>query len=517
MSIAGQLTPRQRRIVMVGSLTATSMVSLDITIANVALPEIQGGLAIAPDQLGWILTSYMIASAIGTPLVGALVPKLGLRTLYILSVAGFSLASLTCGLSTSLAELVFFRAVQGFAGAALIPLSQTLIYDIYPREQIGRAMGTFSVFSLMGAVIGPSIGGFITGVASWRWIYLINVPVGIATVAVFVVFMPKFARAPARPFDYLGFTLLAIALFSLQLFLDRGQSEKWFESGEIIAELSIAVAALYMFVVHSLTAAHPFIDLTLFKDRNFVAGTIVNAGLGLVSFLPMVIAPLFLQHVQGYDPLQTGLLLTSRGVGMMTSMIILSRVAERFDPRILVSAGSLAMAWGFIGLSHLTVDSPASLLIWTSLVQSVGMSLTMLPLNLVSFATLSASLRPMGASLYMLARGTAMSCGTALALSYAARSTENNHVRLLEHISVYNPAMSGPGMEAWSMTDPLALKLLSLEVWRQASVIAFDNVFTVAGFIMLAIIPALLLIRITRQPAKAPEAEAIEAVHVEAF
>lgn len=516
MSIADKISPRQRQMIMLSSLAATSMVSLDISIANVAIPEIQGGLGVAPDQLGWILTAYMIANAIGTPLVGALVPLIGLRQLYILSVAGFGLASLACGMAGSLPELVFFRAVQGLSGAALNPLSQMLLYDIYPRERLGRAMGLFSMGVLSGSVIGPSLGGFITDVSSWRWIFLVNVPVAAVTILGLVTFLPKLPLTKTRPFDYFGFGLMAIGLCAFQLFLDRGQGKSWFESQEVIIELALAASAFYMFITHSLTARHPFIDLALFKDRNFVMGTGLNFAAGLITFMPSALTPLFLQNVQGYDVLDTGLVLTPRGVGMVVSMFFLSRIADRVDTRLLLVVGSLCLGIGFLGLRTITPDSSAFVMIWTGVIQSFGLSLTLLPLNLIAFSTLAEHLRPIGASMFNLFRSTATSAGTAVAVSYLAQSTEDNHVRLLQQISIFNPAITGPGMpQAMSVETPLSLKLLTLEVWRQASVIAFDNVFTLGALTAFSMLPLMLLIKkpAPREAREQDPAESLEMAH----
>jgi MFS transporter, DHA2 family, multidrug resistance protein len=515
MSIADKITPRQREFIMLFSLAATTMVSIDMTIANVALPEIQGGLGIAPDQLGWVLTSYLIASAVGTPLTGALVPKFGLRSLYILSVAGFGLSSLACGVATSVPELVSFRAAQGFAGSALPPLGLMLLYDVYPRERLGRAIALYSMGSMSGIVIGPTLGGFITDVLSWRWIFLVNVPLAIVAVMGLLSTMPKIPRTESRPFDYFGFGLLALGLICFQLFLDRGEGKGWFESREIVMEFALALAALYMFIVHCVTAKDAFLDLTIFKDRNFVPATIITSVIAMVSLMPSLITPLFLQQVQGFDVLDTGVLLTPRGLAMIGSMFVLSRVVDRVDTRLVVIVGVAFYVVGFFGMRFMTPDWPSGLLIWTGIITAVGGSLTTLPLNLVAFSTLPLHLRPMGASLFNLFRGMGSSVGTALMMGYIAHSTENNHVRMLEQISVYNPVMSGPGMpEAWSIADPLSLKLLSLEVWRQATVIAYNNAFTLGCIALVIGLPLLLMVRLPKKNLAAAEEENVDVLEV---
>jgi DHA2 family multidrug resistance protein len=391
-----------------------------------------------------------------------------------------------------------------------------LIYELHPPEELNRAVSLYSMGILVGPVIGPPLGGFLVEIANWRWIFLVNVPFGILSVATLIIFLPKLARIPVRPFDFLGFGLLAIGLLCLQLMLDRGQGKGWFTSAEIVVELSLCVTAFYMFMAHTFTTKHPFLDFTILKDRNFCLATMMTFIISLISFIPTVIFPLFLQHVRGYDVFDTGLILMPRGMAMVGSMLLMSRLPGNLDHRWLVAFGLVMNSVGFFFLGGLTPDYPSSLIIAVSVGTAIGQSIAMLPVQMLAFATMPLELRPMGTSLYNLIRATSVSVGTALALSYVARSTEDNHVRLLQKLSVYNPLMTGSNMPE-NVASPLFLKLLSIEIWRQATVIAYNNMFTIGFVLSVIIVPFAFLVREARQATPAPVvAEEREALDVAA-
>jgi len=497
-----KITPAQRLFVSIAAVITNLMVMVDMTIANVALPEIQGSLAVTQDQIAWVLTSYLVATAIGTPLTGALVSRVGFRNLYLGGIVAFGLSSMLCGTAISLPELVLFRAFQGFTGACFMPLFQSLIFEIYPRERQGSAMSMFAVGAMFGPLIGPTLGGYLTDSLSWRWIFFINVPFVVMSLIGMYLFMPRLERHDGPDFDYFGFGMFSVFIASLQLMFDRGHANDWFNSKEVILEAAVAAASFYLFLVHTLTRPKPFIDPGLFRDRNFVSGLTVMLLIGMMVFVPTTITPLFLQHIQGYDATKTGLVLAPRGLGVMLALLPMGWITNRIDPRYIVFMGVSLIAVTFLGLRYMTVETPAWVLVVLGAAQTFGLGCIFVPLNLISFATLPAHLRHMGTSLFNLGRSVGGSLGLAVFMGYIAHSTDENYVRLTETLQPFNPNLP----TGWSLSDPVSMKLMTFEVLRQATVIAYDNAFTILTLMSVALLPFLFFLR-RGQPIKpAPEA-----------
>lgn len=505
-SFADRVTPRQRVFLTASAMIASIMMALDSTIANVALPEIQGGFGASQEQIAWVLTSYLVSSAIATPLAGALVPRLGFRRVYVLCIFGFLGSSLLCGFATSLPQLVLFRFLQGFTGAGFFPLSQALMLDIYPRERHGQAMAVFGTGVMVGPTVGPVLGGFITDAFGWRWIFLINVPFGLVALAGMMIFLPKVERDRATPFDFLGFGLLSIAIACLQLVLDRGEAKDWFASTEIIIEATLAGLCGYLFLVHVLTARHPFLDPAVFRDRNFSAGVLVILVLGMLMLSAVFVIPPYLQHLRGYTVFDTGLILAPRGIAMMAGMFLTGRLITRFDPRAILLTGTLINLLALYEMRHFTLETPISTVVWTGMLQSFGLGLLFVPVNVMTFATLSATLRPVGTSLYHLTRGVGNSLGVALVVGVITRGTDNNLMSIADHITPFNPLLSSGALPPeFTMTDTMSIKLMQLEIIRQAAMIAYNNAFILQILISLLILPLLL---IQRPPPRVASAQA---------
>src|SRR5512142_3205791 len=329
-SVATHPLPRGRRlIVTVGVMAAVLLQVLDTTIANVALPHMQASLSATQDTINWVLTSYIVASAIALPISGWLADRVGRKRLLLISVVVFTLASVLCATATALGEMVFFRALQGVGGAFIVPLAQATLFDINPREKHGQAMALFGGGVMIGPIMGPVLGGWLTDNYNWRWVFLVNLPVGILCILIMSQFMPQ-AETHKRKFDIFGFSLLAIALGALQFCLDRGQQKDWFSSWETIIEAGLAIAAGWMFLVHMVTAEHPLFERVIFKDRNFATSLVFMAVTGVLLLAGLALLPPLLQNMYGYSVLQSGFLTAPRGVGTLISMLLAGRLTGKF-------------------------------------------------------------------------------------------------------------------------------------------------------------------------------------------
>ena len=496
-SLALQVTPVQRIFIVAAGVATTTMMLLDTTVVNVALSDIQATLSASRDQIAWVVTSYMVASAIGMPLSGAMLERLGFRFMYLACITGFALSSLLCGIATSLPELALYRAIQGLTGAAFMPMIQTLLLDIYPKNQMAKAMSILGITTVFGPVIGPTLGGYLTDEVGWRWIFLINLPIAALALSVMFVFLPRSgAETRQRRFDFIGFGFFALALATAQLMLDRGPSENWFEANEIIIYALIAGLAFYFFVVHSAYREQPFFDPAMFRDRNFMSTLGLNFAVGIGMYGPLTLLPLFLQNVQQHTAFQTGMIMMPRALMMSLPMLFMARIVEWANPKAIMFAGICCSATGLYFLGTITADTPAWIVVVAGSVHAVGMSSIFVPMNLVAFSTLAPHLRPMASSLMMLTRNFGASMGLAFLMGYISDSIDANYLRLIENLSIFNPVMDHPWLPAiWSLENPVLLKLMMLESTRQATVIAYDNGFLLLCAIALASSVLLLAVR----------------------
>jgi len=368
-------------------ILATLMQALDSTIANVALPHMQGSVSASQDQINWVLTSYIAAAAIMTPPTGFLASRFGLKRLFLIAVTGFTVASMLCGIAQSIGEIVLFRILQGVFGAPLVPLSQSVLIGIYPKERQGFAMALFGLGVMAGPILGPVLGGWLTDNYSWRYVFYINLPVGALTFAGLTVFLRESPRNASEKLDWLGFATLSLTIGALQILLDRGEQKDWFGSGEIWIEAIIAASAFYIFLVHTLTADEPFVRPSLFRDRNFTVGTLFIAVVGLTYYASLALQPPYLQDLMGYPVVTAGLVMGPRGVGTMAAMLLVGRLAGRVDTRLLLGFGLGLTGWAFYAMTGWTPDESQTAIVTVGLIQGAGLGFLFVPLSSVSLGT----------------------------------------------------------------------------------------------------------------------------------
>lgn len=493
---------RDRMIVTVSAMIATLMQALDNTIANVALPHMQGSLSATSDQITWVLTSYIVTAAIFTAPVGWLAGRFGRKNFFVATLVGFTVASMLCGVAESLPEMVFFRALQGMCGAALVPLSQTTMFDLYTVEQRGSAMAAWGMGVMVGPIMGPTLGGYLTDMYNWRWVFYVNVPFGVLAVAGLWFFMKDEGRNAGLKFDWLGFGVLSLGLAAFQLFLDRGESQDWFGSTEIIIEAVLAGLGLYLFVVHMFTAKQPFITPQIFADRNFLGGFFMMFTMGLVLLSSSALLPPYLQNLGNYSVTDAGLLMAPRGVGTMIAMMIAGRLSSRMDPRLLMLGGIVMMTIAVWFMTGWTPDVSARSVIAATMLQGFGMGFVFIPLQVVAFATLDPKYRTDGASLFALMRNIGSAIGVSLAVVLLTQSTATMHSQLAEQITPFNRALeTGAAGLFMNPHVPMGLAALDGAITRQSSIIAYGNVFE---SMLFAGLPAALALLLMKRPPKYP-------------
>ncbi|HKJ95689.1 MAG TPA: DHA2 family efflux MFS transporter permease subunit [Gammaproteobacteria bacterium] len=495
--------PVNKGLVTVSIMLATIMQALDTTIANVALPHMQGAMSATSEQISWVLTSYIVAAAIATPLTGYLAARIGRKRLFLLSVGGFTLASVACGLAQSLGQIVLFRLLQGVFGAGLVPLSQAVLLDTFPRERHGSAMAMWGVGVMVGPILGPTLGGYLTEVYDWRWVFFINLPVGLLALAGLGLFLRETPRQK-RGFDLFGFALLSLAIGALQLMLDRGESVDWFSSGEIIMEAAVAGLAFYLFTAHMLTAKEPFLRPALFRDRNLVTGLIFIFVVGVILLATLALLPPFLQNLMGYPVVTTGLVLAPRGLGSMVAMFIVGRLVNRVDVRALIAVGLLLTATSLFGMAQFNLEIRPMAVVQTGIIQGLGLGFTFVPLSTITFSTLSHELRTEATALFSLMRNVGSSIGISIVVTLAAHYTQVNHAVLGERLTPFSGALAGlMGAAGGTVPGSAGLTWLNGELTRQAAAIAYLNDFRFMAWIALAALPLLLLFRRNAAPSPA--------------
>jgi DHA2 family multidrug resistance protein len=508
---AGTNPVRHRGMITVSIMLATIMQALDTTIANVALPHMQGSLSAAQDQISWVLTSYTVAAAVATPLTGWLSNRIGRKRLFLVSVAGFTAASLLCGIATSLEEMVLFRLMQGLFGAGLVPLSQSVLLDINPPERHGSAMAIWGAGIMVGPILGPTLGGYLTDFYDWRWVFLINLPVGLIAFAGILTFVQDGAPTGKRRFDLFGFAMLALAIGAFQLMLDRGELKDWFSSGEIVIEAGIAALAFYLFLAHSLTANRPFLEMDLFRDRNFAVGLVFIFVVGIILLATMALLPPMLQNLMGYPVITTGLVLAPRGIGTMIAMLVVGRLVNRVDPRLLIFTGLALTAGSLWDMSGFSLEIGTHDLVRTGIVQGLGLGFIFVPLSTVSFATLAPRLRTDATALYSLVRNLGSSVGISIVVALLSQNTQISHADLASNVTPFNEVFRLPGVPAlWNLANPAGLAAFDMEVNRQAAMIAYVDDFRLMMLITLLAVPLLALMRVNRRAAAPAHAVAAD-------
>lgn len=498
-----KLTPLNRGLLTLAVMGASIIQILDSTIANVALPHMQTSLGASLDTVTWVLTSYIIASAIAMPITGWLADRIGGRQLFLISVAGFVFASMLCGLATNLEEMVAFRVFQGISGAFIAPLAQTVLLDINPPERHARAMAIWGMGIMVGPILGPIIGGWLTENYSWRWCFYVNVPIGIATIAALWALLPK-KTVFRRKFDHLGFWALAVGLGSLQLMLDRGTQLDWFDSWEIRIEAALSIAAFWVFAVQMATAKGALFAREMLTNRSFATSLFFMIAIGIVMFANMALLPPMMQNLYGYPVIDTGLLLAPRGVGILLSMAIAGRLVGKVDARLLVGTGFLIVALSLWQMSQWSVEMDWHPFVISGLIQGLGMGLVFIPLNTLAFASLPPHLRTDGSSLLNLFRSIGASIGISIASALLGRNIQTSHSDLASNVtgSTINNIDASTADRFQGLGDQ-ALMMADAIINKQAAMIAYLDDFRAMMWVTLAVIPLVLLLQVPKAGAKA--------------
>ena len=496
MSQLGAGAVANRGMITVSIMLATIMQVVDTTIVNVALPHMQGSMSATQEQISWVLTSYIVAAAIFTPLTGVLSDKVGRKRVFLFCVVSFVIASMLCGAATSLEQIVAFRALQGVAGAGLVPLSQATLLDVYPREKQGSAMALWGLGVMVGPVLGPTLGGYLTEYYSWRWAFYINLPVGILAVLGILAFMPETQRVARRGFDFFGFALLSIVIGALQLMLDRGNSLDWFGSTEIALEATTAGLALYLLLVHMFTSDKAFIEPGLFADRNFSVGVMLMFMVGIMLFSSMALLPPFLQGLLGFPVITAGFVMAPRGIGTGGAMVIVGRLIGKVDTRALIAFGLTLMAWSLWLMTQFNADIGVYEILYSGIVQGVGMGFIFVPLSTAAFATLAPRYRGEGTAMFSLMRNIGMSIGISIVVTVLGRELQRNHAVLSESVTPFSAALRAPGVPGfWSSLHGSGLVALNGEVTRQALTTAYIDDFRLMLVMTFMAVPLILLLR----------------------
>jgi len=505
----------RRNMVTICAMTATIMQALDTTIANVALPYMQGSLSASQDQINWVLTSYIVAAAIMTAPVGWIANRFGRKRIFILCSGGFTVASVLCGLAQDINQMVLFRLMQGMFGAALVPLSQAVMLDSYALHERAKAMSIWGMGVMMGPIMGPSLGAWLTETYSWHWVFFVNLPFGIFTVLGLLVFMDETKKNRELRFDWFGFAALAVGIGSLQIALDRGEQLGWFESNEIIAEFIVSISGFYYFFAHSLTTAKPFIQFAIFKDRNFIGGCVFMAVMGLVLFSTMAVSSPFLQNVIGYPIITAGLLLATRGCGTFVAMMLVGRMMRYIEARTLIISGLSLTCLSLFYMTGWTDQTDVPSIVVVTIVQGFGFGLVFVPLSTVAFLTLPNNLRTDGTSMLTLLRNVASSIGISIVIAQLTEGSRRVYAVLSEHINPFNHAMQMPDVRGMiDMNTDTGRALADVMVGLQSQIIAFSLDYQMVMIFTLCAIPLAIMIGSTkvalRKQSLAPEHAVIE-------
>ena len=496
MTSAQQGTAENRTAITLCVSLATLMQALDTTIANVSLPHMQGSFAAGPDQIAWVLTSYITAAAIMTPPTGYLASRFGLKRLFLVAITGFTVASMLCGIAQSLTQIVLFRILQGAFGAALVPLSQSVLMNIYPREKQGSAMALFGLGVMAGPILGPVLGGWLTENYSWRWVFYINLPIGVLGFAGLSVFLPASRQNANEKLDWFGFASLSVAIGALQIMLDRGETLDWFSSAEIWIETIICVSAFYIFLVHTFTSEKPFVRPALFRDSNFVAGTLFIAVVGLTYYASLALQPPYLQDLMNYPVITSGLVMGPRGLGTMAAMLVVGRLTGRVDTRLLLGVGLGLTAWAFYDMTSWTPAVSQGEIIAVGLVQGAGLGFLFPPLSAVALATLPPERRTEGAGIYNLSRNIGSSVGISIVNALLTTNTQVNHADISTHVTAVNRAFHNPAIARFlSPVTGAGRAALDALITQQAQIIAYIDDYKLLMIATLAVVPLLVIFR----------------------
>ncbi|MGO8858293.1 MAG: DHA2 family efflux MFS transporter permease subunit [Steroidobacteraceae bacterium] len=506
------IRPLNRRMITLSIMMATIMQTLDTTIANVALPHMQGALSASQDQIAWVLTAYIVAAAIATPLTGWMVDRFGQKNVFMMSVIGFTVASALCGLSDSLAQIVAARLLQGVFGAALVPMSQMVLMDINPPEKQGSAMAVWGMGVMVGPILGPTLGGWLTDSYNWRWVFFINIPIGaLATYGIWRFIRPSPATRRMQ-FDPFGFASLSLAIGALQLLLDRGEQNDWFSSTETWIEAVAMVVTFTYFIAHTALTRpdKSFFDYRLLKNGNYVSGLLFIFIVGLVLYATRALTPTMLEDLLDYPVATTGLVTAPSGLGTMLAMLIAGRIIGKVDLRLILFTGFSVTLVALWQMTQYSLDLSQGDIIWPGVIQGIGMGLVFVPLSAATFATLSPAMRAPGTAIFSLVRNIGSSIGISLVQTVLVRNTVSTHAALVERITYANPAWNNPAVaSAYDLARPSGAAALDAMITQQSSMIAYINDFRLMLYLTIAVLPLLLLLRTPRRGAAPADVHAV--------
>ena len=489
-----QYLPRATRtMITVSVMAAAVMNQVDTTIANVALPHMQGTTSASREQITWVLTSYILAMAITTPLTGWLAERYGRKRLLLISVVGFTVVSGLCGISVRLDELIVFRFLQGIFGASMIPISQVIMMDTNPPEERGRTMAIFGLGFILGPLIGPLLGGWLTENFSWHWVFLINLPVGVLAFMGISAFLPESREENPRPFDLFGFALLATGLAAFQMMIDRGQTLDWFSSTEISIEAGLAALSLFLFIIHSMTAEHPFVRFAIFKDRNFTVSTLLGFVLGVFMFGTISLMPPMLAGLFGQPIIDVGIAMAPRGFGTFCATMLVGRLIGKTDVRLLLFVGLFGCGVSSFALSALSLQSDNLIIMTSGFLNGFAMSFVFVPMSTTTFATLPRHFYNEASAISTLIRYTGSAAGISAVQVITTRNAAKVQSRLTEGLTPDNPVWGWLRPDIDLGTVEGAARAVG-ETARQALMVSYIDTFWMLGVMGIIAAPFVFLI-----------------------
>ena len=488
-----------RVLILITVSACTMLYALTVTIVNVALPQLQGALSATPEQVSWVVTLNVVATAVATPMTGWLVARFGQRRVILWSVFWFAVSSLLCASAESLVPLLVYRIGQGVFGAPLVPLGQAIIIATYPPERRAWAQGMFGMAVVIGPAVAPALGGFLAEEYNWRWVFLLILPLCVAAFTLVLLFIRDTARGERIRLDWTGFLAFSIAITCAQLIVDRGEREDWFESLLILTLAGVLVASFWVFLVHTATAKGPFINPALFRDRNFTIGLVLVFVYGMLNFTPTVLLPPMLQNLMGYPDSMIGILLAARGAGMIIGFFVAGRMG-RLDPRVGMIVGLAMIGWSGWNMALFNLDIDPWAVAWNGVLQGIGTGLMWVPLSMVAFATLPTRMLPEASSLFHLLRNFGSSFFISISVFAVVRTAGIRYAELAEYVTPYAEGVRLPAVGGmWSFETVPGLARFGAEVGRQAMMVGYANAFALYAALSFVALPLLLFVRIRRR------------------
>jgi len=484
----------KRILILVMVVLGSTLYATTLLIASTLLPQMQGTMSATQDEIAWAMTFNILATAVATPMTGWLAARFGRRETMVWSVFAFTVTTLMCGLANSLETLILWRVLQGALGAPVIPLSQTILLDTFPKRQQGLVTSIFGMAVVIGPVIGPTVGGMLSEIYSWRWAFYMIVPVGLVSFVGLRLTLPYDRPTGRISLDWTGFLSLSVSIACVQLVLSRGQRLDWFESTEIMIEAFVAVVAFWVFLAHSLTTDRPFLNLRLLLDRNYAIGLVLVLIYGMLNFTPMVLLPPLLQQHAGFPDALIGEVIAARGVGA-TIGFFLAIFVGRMDPRIGLIGGFAVQTLSGVWLMAIDLNVDMGTLMLNSFLQGIAVGVIWVPLTLVTFSNVSAANLAEGTAVYHLLRNIGSSFFISICVAEIVRATSANYSRMVELVNPFNRALALPWVTGgWDFDTMQGLARLSKEIGRQSAMIGYINAFGLYTAASAMAIPLILLI-----------------------